>query len=71
MTRYYDIILGLIPVTLAGLTVALLLAGLQLTVAVPVSSLAAAGLIGHAMFIRGPVDSRPSPAGGPGYQSAD
>lgn len=57
MTGYYDIILGLIPVSLAGISAALIAAGMQVTTAVPLASLVAVGLIGHAMFVNAPVDS--------------
>ncbi|WP_424019178.1 hypothetical protein ACOZ4N_06810 [Halorientalis pallida] len=56
MTGYYDYVLGLIPVSVAGISAALLGAGITLTVAVPVALLFAIGLIGHAMFVNGPVD---------------
>jgi hypothetical protein len=56
MTEYYDLILGLIPLTFAGITGSLVAAGFSLTTAVPVASVIAVGLIGHAMFVRAPVD---------------
>lgn len=71
MTGYYDIVLGLIPVALAGISAALVIAGLELTVAVPAASLVAVGLIGHAMFVRTPVDPRPAQSSTSGFQSAD
>ncbi|SDE76579.1 hypothetical protein [Halorientalis regularis] len=60
MTGYYDYVLGLIPVSVAGISAALLGAGLAFTVAVPVALLFAIGLIGHAMFVNGPVDDATS-----------
>ncbi|WP_435363725.1 hypothetical protein [Haloarchaeobius sp. DYHT-AS-18] len=58
MTGYYDLVLGLIPLALLGGTGALTtLTTLQLEAAVPIAALTAALLIGHAMFVRGPVDS--------------
>ncbi|ELY85997.1 hypothetical protein [Natrinema altunense] len=57
MTGYYDIVLGLIPVALFGITAALLFVGLSLTTAIPLGSLAAMGIIGHAMFVNTPVDA--------------
>lgn len=74
MTGYYDIVLGLIPVVLTGMTGALLAVGLTLATAVSVSSVFAMGLIGHAMFVRGPVDdTAPQDAApdGVGYGTAD
>ncbi|WP_439026185.1 hypothetical protein [Haloarchaeobius sp. DT45] len=57
MTGYYDIVLGLIPLSLLGGTGALTtLTNLQVEAAVPIAALTAALLIGHAMFVRGPVD---------------
>lgn len=61
MTGYYDLVLGLIPLVLAGITGALTVAGFGLTTAVPLASIAAVALIGHAMFVRGPVDATPGP----------
>lgn len=55
MTDYYDIVLGLIPVSLAGLTGVLLAAGVSWSVSVPVASIATLGIIGHAMFVNAPV----------------
>jgi hypothetical protein len=60
MTGYYDIILGLIPLAMGGVTVGLLLAGIGLTTALPIASIAAFGLIGHAMFVNRPVDGMPA-----------
>lgn len=60
MTGYYDIILGLIPLAMAGITGTLLIAGFALTTAIPLASVVAVGLIGHAMFVRAPVDPVPA-----------
>lgn len=57
MTGYYDLVLGLIPLALAGITGALTIAGMALTTAVPVASLVAMALVGHAMFVNAPIDS--------------
>jgi len=59
MTGYYDIVLGLIPLAMAGITGTLLAAGFALTTAIPMASVVAVGLIGHAMFVRAPVDAVP------------
>jgi len=57
MTGYYDLVLGLIPLALAGITAVLTgVASLELTTAIPLASIVAVGLIGHAMFVRAPVD---------------
>ena len=54
MTGYYDIVLGLIPVALLGITAALTIVGLSLTAAVPIGAFVAMAIIGHAMFINTP-----------------
>lgn len=64
MTGYYDIVLGLIPLALLGITGTLTVAGFSITSAVPVAATVAVGLIGHAMFVNGPVEQAEStPAG--------
>ena len=62
MTRYYDLILGLIPLAFVGVTGLLVLGGIGLTTAVPLGALVSLGLVIHGMFINGPVDT---PASGP------
>ena len=57
MAGYYDIVLGLIPVALLGVTAALSIVGVSMTSAVPAGALIAMGLIGHAMFVNAPIDS--------------
>lgn len=54
MMSYYDIILGLIPLTLFGISSLLWLTGVPVTMAVSAAALAAVGLIGHALFVNGP-----------------
>ncbi|QSW98954.1 hypothetical protein [Haloterrigena alkaliphila] len=56
MTGYYDIVLGLIPVALLGITAALTLVGLSLTAAVPIGAVVSMAIIGHAMFVNTPAD---------------
>lgn len=56
MTGYYDIVLALIPVALLGITASLTFVGLSVTAAVPLGSLVAMGIIGHAMFVNTPAD---------------
>jgi hypothetical protein len=60
--NYYDLVLGLIPLALLGLTALLTTAGLALTAAVPVAGTISAGMIGHAMFVRTPTDVVEAPA---------
>jgi len=57
MTRYYDLVLGLIPLTLGGVAVLLTAAGFTLTTAIPLASAVAVVVIGHAMFVNGPVET--------------
>ena len=54
--HYYDYVLVLIPLALLGLTGVLTLTGLALTTAVPLAAAVSAGVIGHAMFMRAPVE---------------
>ncbi|WP_226479066.1 hypothetical protein [Natrinema amylolyticum] len=61
MTGYYDIVLGLIPVALLGITAALTVVGMSVTTAVPLGSLVAMGIIGHAMFVNTPADTADEP----------
>lgn len=72
MTGYYDLVLGLIPFTLAGVSTSLVALGVSLTTAIPLASVVAVGLIGHAMFVSGPVDRTPTESGSDaGFQPAD
>ena len=54
MAGYYDVVLGLIPLSLVGLTALLSTTGLPLSVAAPLASTVAVGLMGHAMFVNAP-----------------
>jgi hypothetical protein len=56
MTGYYDIVLGAIPLALVGITGAFTLVGLPLTSGVMVGAATSIGVMGHAMFVNGPVD---------------
>lgn len=71
MTDYYDAVLGLIPVLFAGITGALLLAGVALVFSISVGALAAGALIGHAMFVRAPTDAPETTAPATGPVNAD
>lgn len=74
MAGYYDVVLGLIPLTLAGITGGLTVAGLSLSVAIPLAGVVSIALIGHAMFVRTPAAaSRPPAPGADGreFNSAD
>ncbi len=57
--NYYDLVLGLIPFVLVTVTGVLLIGGLALPMAVPIAASVSAGLVGHALFVNGPVDPTP------------
>jgi hypothetical protein len=57
MASYYDFVLALIPLSLLGVSGALTGVGLDLTLAVPLGAAVAAVLIGHAMFVRAPIQT--------------
>ena len=65
MTGYYDIVLGLIPLTLLGISGGLYVAGLGVSTAVSLAGLVAVTLVGHALFVRGPTDPAPATDGHP------
>lgn len=79
MTGYYDIVLGLIPLALAGITAVLTGVGYSLTHAVLGGGIVSIGLMGHALFVRAPVDApstvdsavQQSPARDTPFNSAD
>ncbi|MFB6137483.1 MAG: hypothetical protein ABEJ42_03975 [Halobacteriaceae archaeon] len=55
MATYYDLVLGLIPLTLVGVSGGLRVGGLTTTAAVTVGCLLAITLVAHALFVRSPV----------------
>mgnify|MGYP006286534655 FL=1 len=61
MTDYYDYVLALIPGTLLGVAAALSLFGLPLEVALSGGGATSALVVGHAVFVNGPVDDEPVP----------
>lgn len=72
MMGYYDIVLGMIPFGLGSIATVLMLLGYELTVAVPIASVFAIGLIVHAMFVRTPTDAVPEVENaGAAFPSAD
>ena len=74
MTGYYDLILGLIPVSFLGTTGLLHVAGINLMSALPVAGLIAVALVGHALFVNGPVEEQttnPQATSGPRPNGAD
>lgn len=74
MAGYYDVVLGLIPLALVGITGTLFAAGLALSLAIPVAGVVAIGLIGHAMFVRTPANPPRGASArgeGAGFDAAD
>jgi len=69
MIGYYDMILGLIPLTLVGVSGTLYGIGLETAIAVPLAAMVAVALVGHALFVKAPVaatpDVEPEPTGIP------
>jgi hypothetical protein len=62
MADYYDLVLSLIPLTLAGVTVILSLVGVGLTLAVPIGAACSLPLLGHALFVNAPVPAVDGPS---------
>jgi len=60
MTGYYDLVLGLIPLTLLGLSGSLSLAGVTMTSAVTVAATVGLLIVGHALFVNAPVGQEPA-----------
>ena len=60
MATYYDFVLALIPLSLLGVAGFFTGVGLDLTLAVPLGATVSAGFIGHAMFVRAPIEA-PAP----------
>jgi len=56
MTRYYDLVLGSIPIVQFGVPFIFHLVGYPFTAGILVGGLTAACLVGHALFIRSPTD---------------
>jgi hypothetical protein len=65
MAHYYDLVLGLIPLALGGVTAVLAAVGVSLTLAVPIAASVAVALIGHGMFVRAPGASAAPQSGSP------
>lgn len=54
MPGYYDLVLGAIPLAAASIATFLFLGGIVVSTAISLGCVAAAGLVGHAMFVRTP-----------------
>lgn len=61
MIGYYDLILGLVPASLLGVTGGLYGIGVDLAIAVPLAAVAAAAVIAHGLFVDPPVEEQPAP----------
>ena len=61
MTSYYDYVLGVIPIALFGVGGGLSAAGVPRELGFMVGGLLAIALIGHAIFVNGPVQNRTTP----------
>lgn len=61
MIGYYDLVLGLVPLSLLGVTGGLYGIGVDLAIAVPLAAALAAGVIGHGLFVNAPVEERAAP----------
>ncbi|QDX41091.1 hypothetical protein [Salarchaeum sp. JOR-1] len=59
MSEYYDVILGIIPLAFFGITGGLFATGFSTTTAVLAAGLVGVSLVGHALFVNGPVDRTP------------
>jgi predicted outer membrane lipoprotein len=70
MTGYYDYVLGLIPAVMFGITAALTVLGFSLAAAVPIGAGASALVVGHALFVNGPVSSEADTTTTPASASA-
>lgn len=71
MTGYYDLVLGLIPLAFGAIAGPLVALGFAVTTAIMAASVVAVGLIGHAMFVNGPVDDSTRATSDTGFQPAD
>lgn len=60
MTTYYDFVLGFIPLALFGFGGGLFAFGFPPELSLFVGGLLAIALIGHAIFVNGPVQDRPA-----------
>lgn len=57
MYSYYDLVLALIPTTLGGTATIATIFGIDITTGVTFGAAMAALLIGHALFVRSPVNT--------------
>lgn len=71
MTGYYDYVLALIPGVLVGVTATLALFGTPLRASLFAGSGASLLVVGHALFVRGPVVGEPTVSGTGGRSTPD
>ncbi|WP_331234397.1 hypothetical protein [Natronorarus salvus] len=77
MTQYHDLVLLFIPLTLLGVSGPLALAGVSLSIAVPIGAGLAIAIMTHALFVRArrdhptPSSTRETPASPPTPTPAD
>ncbi|MFB6205687.1 MAG: hypothetical protein ABEJ05_04045 [Haloglomus sp.] len=64
MAEYYDFVLGAIPIAAASVATVLFFGGITASIAISLGCMVAAGLVGHAMFVRTPT-SEPGTASSP------
>lgn len=60
MTEYYDLVLGLVPLALVGISGGLFAFGWPVTSAVTLAGVLSVLVVAHALFVNGPVDDRPA-----------
>ncbi|UPM43367.1 hypothetical protein [Halocatena salina] len=60
MTGYYDFVLGVIPLSLFGVSGVLTVVGVETTLSVLVAASIAVAFMGHALFVRTPTDQEPA-----------
>ncbi len=65
MIGYYDMILGLIPLSLLGVAGTLHGIGFETAIAVPIAAIVATALVAHAMFVKAPIDIATDASTGP------
>ncbi|MEE6210253.1 hypothetical protein U3A55_08805 [Salarchaeum sp. III] len=70
MSEYYDVILGLIPLAFLGTIGGFSFTGFSLTTAVTAAGLVGIALVGHALFVNGPVDRAPATTTSPAQNAS-
>ncbi len=60
MTTYYDVVLGVIPLTFVAVIGVSATVGTDLVITLTAGSVLAAGLVGHALFVNPPITHPPT-----------